>query len=95
MTPERRKELRRCDEACFRTRTARQIEEKDKRIKELESTVATDNTETLVNALERIKALESLLARAGDFLYMNSVEYGVDELCIEIDAILPKTEEVK
>lgn len=104
MTPERRKELRRCDEACFRTRTGRQIEEKDKRIKELESTVITDNTETMANALERIKALESLLARSGDCMWTfreitrDRVDFKVslgnelESLISEIDAILPATE---
>lgn len=75
MTPDRREELRRCDDACYRTRTSRDINE----------------------LKERIKALESLLARAGDKLNNYDSDYNpenaeVDQLIAEIDAILPDTE---
>jgi hypothetical protein len=55
--------------------------------------------------VQRIKALESLLAESGSVIYCLAKEYGsyiglhdtrrMLELCEGIDAILPKTEEVK
>lgn len=56
--------------------------------------IVTDNTKTLANALDRIKALESLLAEAGSAL----VEYSKHDLSEirmlvdAIDAILPATD---
>ena len=75
MKPDRRAELRRLEDASFRT-------------------TASHDNEVLK---ERIKALESLLARSGDWI-INSTDYNEldpDPLAIEIDAILPKTEKVK
>lgn len=40
MTPDRRAELRRCDDACYRTRTSREMNELKERIKALESILA-------------------------------------------------------
>lgn len=40
MTPDRREELRRCDDASYRTRTSREIDELKERIKALESLLA-------------------------------------------------------
>lgn len=56
--------------------------------------IVTDNTKTLANALDRIKALESLLARCGDRLnmYNNFTAFDIRDTILEIDAILPATE---
>ena len=76
MKPDRRAELRRLEDASFRT-------------------TASHDNEVLK---ERIKALESLLAEAGiKFLSLKytfkTITY--DKLISKIDAILPKTEELK
>lgn len=85
MTPERREELRRCEDA---TRYAAYALDR----KNYMATIAAQE--------ERIKALESLLARAGykiselnDIVY-NCIDIDLesDELIAEIDAILPATE---
>jgi len=75
MTPDRRAELRRLEDANFRT-------------------TASHDNEVLK---ERIKALESLLARfKNGFAYPYSLDESLRKQIIsEIDAILPKTEEVK
>lgn len=59
--------------------------------------IVTDNTKTLANALDRIKALESLLAEAGSALVEYS-KHDLSEIRILVDAIeaiLPSTEENK
>lgn len=73
MTPDRRKEIQRSEDASYRTRTSREIDAHK----------------------ERIKALESLLAKAGSELASipplnRSIESNV--LLGYIDAILPATE---
>ena len=100
MLNQRKNDERRSLEAAQLSLLNKTIETQAARIKELESTVVTDNSKTLDSALDRIKALESLLAKAGDhaILLYSGEPVGVDDhnqLIAEIDAILPKTEEVK
>lgn len=94
MLNQRKRDERRSLEAAQLSLLNKTIETQSARIKELESTVITDNTETLANALERIKALESLLARYGDILmdFPRAENDSLDRICNEIDAILPAAE---
>lgn len=50
MNHDRREELRRCDDACYRTRTSREIDELKERISALESLLG-DSGARLVNYL--------------------------------------------
>lgn len=69
------------------------IEAQERLIKHLQSCVVTDNSKTLAAALERISALESLLAMAGaELSYSHDIHPSTKELIAEIDAILPATE---
>jgi len=100
MLNQRKNDERRSLEAAQLSLLNKTIETQAARIKELESHVVTDNTKTLSSALDRIKALESLLSEAGDhaiLLYSGELVFADDhnKLIAEIDAILPKTEEVK
>lgn len=82
MTPERREELRRAEDA----------------VKHARYTLDRKNYIATIEAQEdRIKALESLLARAGDTIVNLHRQSGwnyplIDELEKEIHAILPVTE---
>lgn len=52
--------------------------------------VVTDNAQTLANALDRIKVLESLLARASCMMGTDDVDFDeLSELKKEIEAITP------
>ena len=88
MTPERRDELRRADDA----------------VKHARYTLDRKNYMATIAAQEgRIKALESLLAEAGSALihanhliesYSNDKSDVVEEILFRIDAILPATDKV-
>ena len=108
MTPDRREELRRCDDASVRTRYELDrakhlatIDAQERIIQHFQSHVVTDNSKTLANALERINALESLLAElSGEFVSeignywersKSTVNYH-NELLDRVSAILPSTE---